>query len=115
MNGFEKGDGIREITDWNKMTLWQKFNDKDPRRPEKTWRNRWFWTWPITIFGSESVRRDHPRVKRDTVETSYGTRPCLVVKTTKFSTTKISGTYNNIPLSHAFQINWWGWFWGWKN
>lgn len=97
---------------WAEMSFWEKFTDKDSSRPEKTWRNRWFWTWPITIFGAETVKRDHPRIKKGTVETSYGTRPCLVIRTTKY---KGEPFKNSHKFSHAFQVNWYGWFWGWKN
>lgn len=101
--------GIEDFPEWEKMSLWQKFKDDSITRPEKTWRNRLFWTWPISHWNiKKSV--DRPRVEFGHHETSAGPKPYVEIRTTRFK----GETYKNIPLDNAIRINWWGWLWGWK-
>lgn len=93
---------------WEDMTPWQKFTDKDPSRPAKTWRNRIFWTWPITHF-TETVGEARPRIEQDTFTTSAGEKPCLHIKLGYRCQ-----DYKDRPLYNAAIVIWNGWFWGWK-
>ena len=93
---------------WEEMTLLEKFFDTDPGRPEKTWRSRFFWTWPIHTF-TETVGKNCPRIKRDTFVTSVGDKPCLHIKLGYKCQ-----DYKDRPLYNAVIIIWNGWGWGWK-
>lgn len=108
--GYEEEPYIAPLTDWNELSLIEKFRDKDISRPPKTWKNRLFWTWPLHILTGETVSRDARRIQRRTLHTSSGEKPSIQIKTTKFR----GETYKNRPLSHAFEIAWYSWFWGWK-
>lgn len=99
------------MTDWESMSFWQKFNDDDISRPEKSWKNRFFWTWPIHVLGGGRVTRDHRRFSFTTIQGTSNVIPCLKIKTTKFK----GETYKNVPLSNTFMVAWYGWFWGWKS
>lgn len=95
---------------WEEMTLWQKFTDKDISRPEKTWKSRFFWTWPIHIITGERTKIDAPRFRRSTIQGTQKLIPTIQVRTTKFK----GDTYKNMSLSNSFRICWYGWLWGWK-
>lgn len=96
--------------EWAKLTPWQKFTDKDISRPEKTWKNRFFWTWPIHIITGERTTRDAKRIVSKPIQGTQKLIPTIQVRTTKFK----GETYKNVPLSNSFRVCWYGWLWGWK-
>ena len=99
-----------EGDEWGTLNFWKKFTDKSPARPEKTWRNRFFWTWPISHYNMKRTT-DSPRFVFGRMETSSGSMtPYVEIRLGRFK----GETYKNIPLSNAVRINWWGWCWGWK-
>lgn len=100
------------MSDWEELSFWGRFTDRDPRRPEKTWKNRFFWTWPIHVIKGGLTNHTAPRFKigrNDPRVLRHGIK-YLDIRTTKFE----GETHEHKPLSRYYRVFWYGWNWGWR-